>query len=167
MKTNQSGFNLIELLIVIVIIALLAVIAMPSFDSFIRSSRLANVRSELAHNGALLERYYAQKSTFIGFEDKDLVQNEYFDITFMAAAKTPAANTPATPPAANQVSGVIEEADNTSNPSDAGYILQAAPNSEYADKETCTVFMNDSGIFWAVNKNASEPCPGYEEPHQP
>ncbi|WP_165089368.1 type IV pilin protein [Neisseria yangbaofengii] len=142
MKTRQSGFNLIELLIVIVILALLATIAMPSFQSFIRSTRLANVRSELVQNATMLERYYTQKGTFIGFDEKNLVQNEYFVITFMRA-QTPL---------------------NDQNPSDSGFILQAAPTPDYAQTESCTVFLNDSGIFWAVG-NDGKTCPGYEEAH--
>ncbi|ATD65514.1 type IV pilin protein [Neisseria weixii] len=157
MKTRQSGFNLIELLIVIVILALLATIAMPSFQSFIRSTRLANVRSELAENAKNLERYYTQKGTFIGFDESNLVQNEYFNITFMRA-QTLAASVLPTNPATPALSS------NNQNPSDSGFILQAAPTSDYAQTESCTVFLNDSGIFWAVG-NDGKTCPGYEEAH--
>ncbi len=135
MKTRQSGFNLIELLIVIVILALLATIAMPSFQSFIRNTRLANVRSELAENVKNLERYYTQKGTFVGFNANSLVQNQYFDISFDPEAEAP-------------------------NPSDSGFTLRATPNTNNPN-ETCNIYMNDSNIFWA----SSSECPGYEEPH--
>lgn len=138
MKTRQSGFNLIELLIVIVILALLATIAMPSFQSFIRNTRLANVRSELAENAKNLERYYTQKGTFVGFSNTDLVDNTYFDISFDGDQNV------------------------QPNPSDSGFILKATPIDQEA--EPCSVYMNDSGIFWATGKDG-QACPGYEEPH--
>lgn len=136
MKTTHSGFTLIELMIVIVILALLATIAYPSYQSFIRNTRLANVRSELAQNAKNLERFYAQRGTFVGFDPNALIQNQYFTITFDNATSP--------------------------NPSDAGFVLRAAPVSGYS--ETCSVYINDSGIFWATGASG-QACPGYEEPH--
>lgn len=136
MKTKHQGFTLIELMIVINILALLAAIAYPAYETFIRRTRLENVRSELLQNAKNLERYYAQKATFSGYPAASLVQNEYFTIGFISSAP----------------------------PSASGYTLQAVPASNYASRETCTVFLNDSGIFWAVSKGGQS-CPGYEEPH--
>ena len=91
----------------------------------------------MLHNAQQLERYYTQKSTFEGFSDENLQQNQYFDISF---SKDPAF---------------------MSNPSDLGYILKAEPNKETNANETCTVYYNDSGIIWAKNSNKQN-CPGYE-----
>lgn len=121
----QQGFTLIELLIVVLIAAILATIAYPSYQNYIRQTRLASVRTQMLHNAQQLERYYTQKSTFEGFSDKNLQQNQYFDIGFKG------------------------------EPSDLGYILKAEPNKETNANETCTVFYNDSGIIWAkiaINK---------------
>lgn len=164
MKTRQSGFNLIELLIVIVILALLATIAFPSYQSFIRNSRLANVRSELLQNAAMLERYYTQKRTFIGFESADLIQNQYFDISFVPAAANLTDNNAPASSSDTSVATSTDIDDRQANPSASGFILQAVPNADYAETESCTVYMNDSGIFWAISKD-SEICPGYEEAH--
>ncbi|MRN37503.1 type IV pilin protein [Neisseria sp. N95_16] len=154
MKTRQSGFNLIELLIVIVILALLATIAMPSFQSFIRNTRLANVRSELAENAKNLERYYTQKGTFACIEPSFLThKNKYFDISFKD----------------HKPSTCCDSDDNTCedeqdiNPSHSGFILEAKPNKETNPNETCSIYYDDSGIFWAVNSKRNEVCPGYEE----
>ena len=116
---HQQGFTLIELLIVVVIAAILATIAYPSYQNYIRQTRLAAVRTQMLHNAQQLERYYTQKSTFEGFSDKNLQQNQYFDIGFEG------------------------------EPSDLGYILKAEPNKETNANETCTVYYNDSGIIWA------------------
>ncbi|WP_416191050.1 type IV pilin protein [Neisseria sp. CCUG12390] len=138
MKKTHSGFTLVELLITIVILAILATIAMPSYQSFIRSTRLANVRSELAQNAKNLERFYTQKGTFVGFSNDTLIDNTYFDISF------------------------DDGPDVQPNPSDAGFILKATPIDKKA--EPCSVYMSDSGIFWATGESG-QACPGYEEPH--
>ena len=77
----------------------------------------------MLHNAQQLERYYTQKNTFKRFSDKNLQQNQYFDIGFEG------------------------------EPSDLGYILKAEPNKETNANETCTVYYNDSGITWAKNSN--------------
>lgn len=135
---HQQGFTLIELLIVVVIAAILATIAYPSYQNYIRQTRLAAVRTQMLHNAQQLERYYTQKRTFKDFPDnedfpaKNLQQNQYFDIGFEGT------------------------------PSDSGYILKAVPNKETNANETCTVYYNDSGIIWASSNKQN--CPGYEMP---
>ena len=133
---HQQGFTLIELLIVVLIAAILATIAYPSYQNYIRQTRLASVRTQMLHNAQQLERYYTQKRTFKDFPDnedfpaKNLQQNQYFDIGFEGT------------------------------PSDSGYILKAVPNKETNADETCTVYYNDSGIIWANSDKQN--CPGYE-----
>ena len=78
---HQQGFTLIELLIVVLIAAILATIAYPSYQNYIRQTRLAAVRTQMLHNAQQLERYYTQKSTFVGFPDGNLQQNQYFNIS--------------------------------------------------------------------------------------
>ena len=78
---HQQGFTLIELLIVVLIAAILATIAYPSYQNYIRQTRLASVRTQMLHNAQQLERYYTQKSTFVGFPDGNLQQNQYFNIS--------------------------------------------------------------------------------------
>ena len=135
---HQQGFTLIELLIVVLIAAILATIAYPSYQNYIRQTRLASVRTQMLYNAQQLERYYTQKSTFKDFPDnedfpaKNLQQNQYFDIGFEGT------------------------------PSDSGYILKAVPNKETNANETCTVYYNDSGIIWASSDKQN--CPGYEMP---
>lgn len=146
---HQQGFTLIELLIVVLIAAILATIAYPSYQNYIRQTRLAAVRTQMLHNAQQLERYYTQKSTFVGFPAENLQQNQYFDISFSedtASAPNLSENTASMP-----------------NPSDSGYILKAEPNKETNANETCTVYYNDSGIIWASSSDKQN-CPGYEMP---
>ena len=124
---HQQGFTLIELLIVVVIAAILATIAYPSYQNYIRQTRLAAVRTQMLHNAQQLERYYTQKSTFKDFSAENLQQNQYFNIGFEG------------------------------EPSDSGYILKAEPNKETNANETCTVYYNDSGIIWASSDKQNCP----------
>lgn len=137
MKIRQQGLTLIELMIVVVVLAILATIAYPSYQHVIRQTRLANVRTELVQNANQLERYYTQRGTFVD---------------------------------ANTGENAITLAQNdfftisfNGAPTASGYILQAAPNANNSG-ETCTVFLNDSGIFWASSSAANTSCPGYETP---
>ena len=124
---HQQGFTLIELLIVVVIAAILATIAYPSYQNYIRQTRLAAVRTQMLHNAQQLERYYTQKSTFKDCPAENLQQNQYFNIGFEG------------------------------EPSDSGYILKAEPNKETNANETCTVYYNDSGIIWASSDKQNCP----------
>lgn len=80
---HQQGFTLIELLIVVVIAAILAAIAYPSYQNYIRQTRLAAVRTQMLHNAQQIERYYTQKRTFKKFPPENLQQNEYFNISLL------------------------------------------------------------------------------------
>lgn len=135
-RTLQKGFTLVELLIVIVIIAILATLSYPSYQRYVRKSRLENVRSELMVNAKNLERFYAQNRTFEGFANHNLVQNEYFDIRFFDYKTQP----------------------KKANPSASGFLLEAEANAGYKDTESCKVYLDSDGIFWA---NGTD-CPGYD-----
>ena len=67
MKKAQSGFTLIELMIVVAIIAILAAIAIPAYNNYIREARMSKVvdhadeayraiKAELAKQAAIAAR---------------------------------------------------------------------------------------------------------------
>lgn len=61
---KQNGFTLIEMMITVVIVAILATIAYPSYDRFIKKTRLENARADLMEAAQMLERHYSKKKSF-------------------------------------------------------------------------------------------------------
>ena len=69
MKNNtlkQQGFTLIELMIVVAIIGILSSIAFPSYQSYIRNTRAADAKGDLAELQSFMERKYSDDSSYCG-----------------------------------------------------------------------------------------------------
>jgi len=65
MKLNQSGFTLIEVMIVVAIIGILAAIAYPSYDEYVKRGQRAEGQALLSDASARQERYFAQNNAYI------------------------------------------------------------------------------------------------------
>lgn len=63
----ETGFTLIELMIVVAIIAILASIVLPSYEEAMRKGRRAEGRAALANLLQQQERYMTQRNTYLAF----------------------------------------------------------------------------------------------------
>lgn len=72
----QTGFTLIELMVVVVIVALLAAIVMPSYQVYIQRSHLAQAQQEMQKLAEQLERHKAKNFSYKGFEASYLYKDK-------------------------------------------------------------------------------------------
>lgn len=64
---KNSGFTLIELMIVVAIVSILAAIAFPAYNDSVRKSRRADAISVLTEAQNSLERYYTENGSYTGY----------------------------------------------------------------------------------------------------
>lgn len=65
-KTSQSGFNLIELMVTVAIVGILFGIAIPSYQNYTIKARRGQATGCLLELSQALERRYAGSSTYVG-----------------------------------------------------------------------------------------------------
>lgn len=80
-KRIGAGFTLIELIVVIAIVGLLAAIALPSYQSQIRKTRRADVKTALTRISTLEEQYYSRKNQYSNSFD-DLFGSTTYGATY-------------------------------------------------------------------------------------
>jgi type IV pilus assembly protein PilE len=66
-SSDESGFTLIEVMIVIVIVAILSAVAYPSYEESVRKSKRAEGRAALMQLMQQEERFYSQNTKYIVF----------------------------------------------------------------------------------------------------
>lgn len=63
-KAKQTGFTLIELMIVVVVIAILASIALPSYSNYVQKARRSDAKVSLSKAAALQERFFLKNNAY-------------------------------------------------------------------------------------------------------
>jgi type IV pilus assembly protein PilE len=78
---KNSGFTLIELIIVIVIVGILASIALPSYQDSVRKARRSDAKAALLENANFMERFYTENNTYtLGGTALSITSTNYYDL---------------------------------------------------------------------------------------
>lgn len=85
---RDSGFTLIELMIVVAIIGILATIAVPNYTEYIKRSRITEATSTLSDLRVNLEQYFQDNRTYRNFKDNRMKTGD----TCVGAAQIASAN---------------------------------------------------------------------------
>jgi len=62
----QSGFTLIEVMVVVAIIGILAAIAYPSYAEYVRRSQRAEMQRVMMDANQFMKRYYGAQDSYVG-----------------------------------------------------------------------------------------------------
>lgn len=85
---GESGFTLIEVMVVVAIVGILAAIAIPSYRDYIIRARIAEATSALAAKRVRMETFYDNNRTYVGAPDcaADMLSSKNF--TFSCTVST-------------------------------------------------------------------------------
>jgi type IV pilus assembly protein PilE len=87
----QSGFSLIELMVVVAIVAILAAIAVPAYQDYVIRGKVPDATSYLATKRVKMEQFFQDNRTYVGAEcpaAADTSTSKNFDFTCVATATT-------------------------------------------------------------------------------
>jgi len=85
---SQSGFTLIEMVIVVAIVGILAAIAFPAYTSYYQRSRRADAFQAIDTTQALLEKNYAANFTYTTATFPSTSPQGYYQISIPASSTT-------------------------------------------------------------------------------
>ena len=85
-RIRQSGFTLVELLIVVIILAILAAIVVPQFGSSTEDAQASTLKADLAQMRSAIELYYHQHNSRYPGETNETTGNATTTAAEAAAA---------------------------------------------------------------------------------
>lgn len=88
---KQTGFTLIEALIVVVIIGVLVTVALPGYNDYLTRGRIPDATSNLAVKRVQIEQYFLDNRTYVGAPACNLdstISPKFFDFSCSAVDAT-------------------------------------------------------------------------------
>ena len=141
MNHRQSGFTLIELMIVVAIIGVLSMIAYPSYQEYVLRGKLAEATAGLAELRVKAEQYFADRRTYVGFTCPSPSQVRYFSFSCSDGDNPLTANTYLL-----QATGVVSE-----GMSGFSYTV----NQSNIRTSSISRWGQNSSVCWIVRKDGS------------
>jgi type IV pilus assembly protein PilE len=81
---KETGFTLIELMIVVAVIAILAAVAYPSYQTQVRKGRMGQAQADMLELAQFMERCFASNNTYVGcnlpFTSSPMTGTAYYTI---------------------------------------------------------------------------------------
>ncbi|PCH82931.1 MAG: pilus assembly protein PilE [Piscirickettsiaceae bacterium] len=91
-KTKNTGFTLVELMIVVAIIAILASMAYPAYVENTRTTKRSTAQADLMESASTLERFFTENNTYVGgalsFTQSPRTGTAAYNLTIATAAAT-------------------------------------------------------------------------------
>jgi len=173
---RQTGFTLIELMIVIMIVAILAAIAVPSYRQFVVRNAESQVQARMQELDIELNRWRASALTYKGFTPKKVASNG--DVSYAYdETDNKTIYVPKGSDSTNfhyKITLVDASTGNTLAPASTGYStagsswrMFAEPNSNYSTAHK--IILNSAGLRCKTKNNdssitvASTNCGTYSE----
>lgn len=164
MRTNKSGFTLVEILIVVVILGILAAIVIPQFTEASTEAKTSSLVTDLQSLRSQIQLFKVQHNdnlpkkpngTFIGtatFEDSMILKTDIFGTTYAVTATVSAAGGPLYGP---YMAKLPTNQFVNSNVANAGATAGVAP-AVSTDGTQGWYFDTDTGSIWATDSTDHE-----------
>jgi type IV pilus assembly protein PilE len=133
---RDTGFTLVEIMIVVAIVAILAAVAIPAYNDYVQRSKITEATSGLSELRLRLEKYYADNRQYTGFTNTTISGARYFAF----ACPTLAANTFSCTATGNAAQGM------------AGFSYTIDQNNARSSTFTGLSGWNNSTTCWVTKK---------------
>jgi len=80
LRSNNSGFSLVELMIVIVIIGVLAAVAVPIYNNNVRKAKMSEADAALGSIRTQLRVYYGENGSYPVASDQYVITADWADV---------------------------------------------------------------------------------------